>query len=293
MTRVEPRRVRIVRRDMHRGQTVMGGLIARMIMGLVAAAFWVVPVAAQGDASNTCISCHASLEDEDMSEPVGQWQRGVHNPAGIACQDCHGGNPASLVEDDAHSVEAGFIGEPEPEEIHEVCASCHQLQTDNYLPSPHGIESEFWPSCTDCHSNHEVKHPVVAEISIPANCEDCHEQDIMDDFITVVDRGLNPLADFNRAAEEIESSGVPVALIMSQANLAKDAFRTRASHVFVMANIIATVDSLEKTYTKIEKDLDLARTEVETRRKFGWLLASIFVIMAGVIWLYKRALPDE
>ena len=164
---------------------------------------------------------------------------------------------------------------------------------ENYLLSPHGIEGEFWPSCVDCHNNHEVEHPVVARIAVPDKCEDCHEQETLDAFITVVDRGLNPLADFRRAAEEIKPSGVPVEQILAATNLSKDAFRTRASHVFVMADIIATVDSLDGVYTGIKKDLDTARTEVDTRRKFGWLFSTLLVVMAGVVWLYKRSLPEE
>lgn len=267
--------------------------VTRLIMGLAVVLLWTWPAVAQLLTSNTCISCHARLDDEDMAVSVGQWRRSVHNPAGIVCQDCHGGNPATVVEDKAHDVEAGFIGEPEPEQIHEICGSCHQSQVNNYVPSPHGLEGEFWPNCMDCHGDHEIIHPTVARISVPDKCEECHEQKLLDAFITVVERGLNPLAGFRVAAEDIESGGVPTEHILLQTNMAKDAFRSRASHVFVMAHIMATVDSLEETYAKIGKDLETVRTEVDTRRKFGWLFATLFVLMAGVLWLYKRSLPEE
>ena len=138
-----------------------------------------------------------------------------------------------------------------------------------------------------------MTHPEVARIAVPGKCEDCHEQDTLDSFIAVVNRGLNPLADFRLAAGQIAASGVPVEQILLQTDMATDGFRNRASHVFVLANMIATVDSLETTYTKIEKDLDMVRTEVETRRKFGWLFATLFVLIAGVIWIYKRSLPEK
>ena len=248
--------------------------------------------AQQAVLTNTCINCHAGLDDEDMSLPVFEWQRSVHNPAGIACQDCHGGNPATMVEDEAHDVEMDFVGLPDPYVVHELCGECHQVQMENYLPSPHGIEGDFWPNCVDCHANHEVVFPRASLISIPDNCEDCHEQAIMDDFVTLTDRGLEPVNEFRRAAAEIGAAGVPVETILAQASLARDAYIQQASHVFVLERMVAIVDSLEQVYPRIRKDVDTARTEVDTRRRFGWMFIGLFLVLAGVIWLYRRSLPD-
>ncbi len=248
--------------------------------------------AQQTATSNTCVSCHADLDDEDMSLPVAEWQRSVHLPAGIACQDCHGGNPATTVEEEAHDVEKGFVGLPEPDTVHEMCGSCHQIQMENFLPSPHGIEGDFWPNCVDCHTNHDVVYPEASLISIPDNCEDCHEQEIMDDFIALTDRGLGPVNGFRQVADEIRLSGVPVDMILARTTLAREAYIQEASHVFVLEKMIATVDSLEQVYPQIQKEVDIARTEVDTRRKFGWMFIGLFLLLAGVTWLYRRSLPD-
>ncbi len=243
-------------------------------------------------ATNTCVSCHAGLDDEDMSLPVAEWQRSVHRPADIACQDCHGGNPATMVEDDAHDVEREFVGLPDPYIVHELCGACHQVQMENFLPSPHGIEGDFWPNCVDCHTNHEVVFPQASLISIPDNCEDCHEQEIMDDFIALTDRGLGPVNEFRLVAEQISSAGVPVEMILAQASLARDAYIQQASHVFVLEKMIAIVDSLEQVYPSIQKEVDTAHIEVDTRRRFGWMFVGLFLVLAGVTWLYRRTLPD-
>ncbi len=248
--------------------------------------------AQQTATSNTCVSCHADLDDEDMSLPVAEWQRSVHLPAGIACQDCHGGNPATTVEEEAHDVEKGFVGLPEPDIVHEMCGSCHQIQMENFLPSPHGIEGDFWPNCVDCHTNHDVVYPEASLISIPDNCEDCHEQETMDDFIALTDRGLGPVNGFRQVADEIRLSGVPVDMILARTTLAREAYIQEASHVFVLEKMIATVDSLEQVYPQIQKEVDIARTEVDTRRKFGWMFIGLFLLLAGVTWLYRRSLPD-
>lgn len=248
--------------------------------------------AQQTAAANNCVSCHADLDDEDMSLPVFEWQRSVHRPADIYCQDCHGGNPSTMVEDEAHDVEMDFVGLPDPYDVHELCGECHQIQMNNYVPSPHGLEGDFWPNCMDCHSNHEVVFPQASMISIPDNCEDCHEQAIMDDYIALTDRGLEPIVEFRRAAEEIRSSGVPVDLILTQAALARDAYVERASHVFVLEKMVAVVDSLEQIYPSIREKVETARTEVDTRRRFGWMFIGLFLVAAGILWLYRRSLPD-
>jgi hypothetical protein len=268
-----------------------------LFAGLLAAAALSGSAVAQETAgaatANSCIACHGKLDEKKLAEPVPLWHLSVHKPAGIACQDCHGGNPTAMAEEQAHDPNAGYIGTPPPETFHEVCGTCHQLQKDNYLPSPHGIEGSFWPSCVDCHSNHEVKHPVAAEISVPDKCEDCHEQEVLDRFIAVVDRGLAPLAGFRQAADELRPAGVPVDEIIAQARMAEDAFDQQASHTFNLQRIGTTVDSLEGGYDSIQKRVEAARTEVGVRRRFGWMFAVLLVVMAGVIWLYRRALPDE
>ncbi len=241
---------------------------------------------------NTCVTCHADLEDKKMSTPVSEWERSVHRPADISCQDCHGGNSNTSSKENAHDISKGFVGLPEPEVVHETCGTCHQSQKDNYLPSPHGIEGDFWPNCVDCHSNHEVIYSDASLISIPDNCEDCHEQETMDDFIALTNRGLEPLKSFQKAAAEIRLSGVPVDMILAQTILARETYIQNASHVFVFEKMIATVDSLERVYPQIQKAVDSAQTEVDTRLRFGWVFVCLFLLIAGVIWLYRRHLPS-
>ncbi len=241
---------------------------------------------------NTCVTCHVKLDDEKMAKPVPLWQKSEHQEAGISCQDCHGGNPNGATKELAHDLNAKYIGTPEPAAIHNVCGTCHQLQTENYVASPHGLEGSFWPSCVDCHSNHEVKRAVVSEIAVPANCENCHEQEVLDAFIKGIDRGLTPLRAVRQEVQALEPTGVPIEAILAQVSLARDAFDQKASHTFRLVRINDTVDSLEKGYTAIEKKVAQAKNEVGVRRRFGWLFASLFILMAGVIWLYRRSLAD-
>ena len=44
---------------------------------------------------------------------------------------------------------------------------------------------------------------------------------------------------------------------------------------------------------EINKDITAVRDEVNTRRKFGWVIIVLLVFMAGIIWMYRKSLPDE
>ncbi|MBM3265510.1 MAG: hypothetical protein FJY97_19105 [candidate division Zixibacteria bacterium] len=244
-------------------------------------------------AVNTCVTCHAGLDDEKMSEPVAEWHRSVHKPAGISCQDCHGGNPTASVKELAHDPNAKYVGVPEPVTVHETCGICHQVEKDNYVASPHGLQGNFWPGCVDCHGNHEIKYPVTAAIAVPDKCDDCHDQPVLDAFIAGVDKGLKPLSDIRRDVEALRPSGVPIDEILSQAALAEDAFDRQASHTFNLSQVHGVADSLQKGYERLRKQEAAARTESDVRRRFGWVFAMLFVVMAGIIYLYRRSLPDE
>lgn len=254
---------------------------------------FLLPATVVGQPSNTCVLCHASLEQEAMAAPVPEWRGSVHQVAGIACQECHGGFAISMIREASHDVEAGFKGELQPEQVHEACGTCHEIQMTNYLASPHGLEGGLWPSCIDCHGSHNIRQPQVAEISIPDNCEDCHENATLDQFVTVVNGILDPISETRKAALELRSTGVPVDQILGQVDRIRNTYRERASHVFLFDTIIPKADLFQDSLKNVERDLLFVREEVSTRLKFGWILAIFCVVVAGFLWLYRRSLPDE
>ncbi|MBI4552051.1 MAG: hypothetical protein HY710_07295 [Candidatus Latescibacteria bacterium] len=249
------------------------------------------PPAAQPGGSG-CLTCHASLEDEEMSKAVPAWQQSVHKTAGIGCQDCHGGSPKSMVKEQAHDPNAGYIGIPDPTAVPEQCGKCHQVQRDNYIPSPHGTVGEFIPNCVDCHSDHKVVPADVVKISTPKRCGDCHTDDILDQFNGVITGVLTPIAQAKQAAADLRPAGVPVDHIDAGADLAREMFRQKVSHVFVFQTIVPRADSVKASLKKVDTDIRAARTEVSTRRKFGIVAAGFLVILAGFIWLYRRTLSE-
>ncbi len=242
---------------------------------------------------NACILCHNSLDDDEMAPPVSTWRRNVHRSAGVSCQDCHGGLPNSMVKENAHNPEAGYIGVPDSTVVPDVCGTCHQQQRENYISSPHGVAGSFSPNCVDCHNDHEIVHPQVTRIAIPDKCNNCHEDSTLEEFIGLVTQALVPISDARREVETLRPTGVSVDFIQAQVDLAENTYSSQVSHVFTFSTIKPQVKFLQMDFDEINKDITAVRDEVDTRRKFGWVIIVLLVFMAGIIWMYGKSLPDE
>lgn len=144
----------------------------------------------------SCIECHKTM-DAEFGGLVESFLGSVHREVDLNCSDCHGGNPASMLIQEAMSPEAGFIGKPDRREIVFVCDRCHgdqqymkrygNLRTDQlelYKTSIHGqalLEQGDTnvAVCTDCHTAHNILRVNNPESSVykknlPATCAACH-----------------------------------------------------------------------------------------------------------------------
>ncbi len=132
-----------------------------------------------------CYTCH---EKERISE-----QNAIHIKEGVACVDCHGGNPESADRTNAHG--GSFSGKIQRQNIPALCGSCHSdvrkmnpygIPTDQqnqYLSSKHGEALSQGKTdvavCVDCHGAHgilKVGNPgsPVYPKNIPGTCGKCH-----------------------------------------------------------------------------------------------------------------------
>ena len=144
-----------------------------MLKGLICAGVFAATMVSNVCAdTNTCISCHQELEEEDMRAPVTGMQLDVHARHGLSCVDCHGGDATAEDVDEAMSEEKGYVGVPDRETMPGFCGRCHQdatymrkfnpgLRVDQvelYWTSVHGQKlksgDEKVATCTDCHAHH-------------------------------------------------------------------------------------------------------------------------------------------
>ena len=123
-----------------------------------------------------CVRCHLTAGRE-LTVPVRDFARSVHDRVGLSCNDCHGGN----TEDDAkaHEAEFGFIGTKLSAHM-AGCAECHVEEAEAFRKGPHFWDltkriNRDYPVCIDCHGNHDVGRP-PDEFSLTAVCTECHKQ---------------------------------------------------------------------------------------------------------------------
>jgi hypothetical protein len=186
-------------------------------VGLLGALLWALPGAAE-ELVNTCVSCHAEEEDEEMSEPVEQWRRSVHAEAEVSCDACHGGDP--FEEDEELSMDeeaAGFVGAPGWADVPDTCGACHEDIRDGYAQSVMGgliDEGEEVAVCSTCHmgDGHAIVRPRPREILTRERCGECHDPDRAIELRDLLEETRDRIAGVEAEIQEIhgriDTSGV-------------------------------------------------------------------------------------
>jgi hypothetical protein len=147
-------------------------------------------------AKDSCLICHVDLQGS-LQQPAVAFRISVHFQQGLACADCHGGDPNSDDPETAMSAAKAFIGTPERTAIPKLCARCHSDpsfmrkynprervdQYSEYQTSVHGQRLKAGDTqvatCIDCHSVHDIR-PVrdpmapVYPLRVPQTCGHCH-----------------------------------------------------------------------------------------------------------------------
>jgi hypothetical protein len=123
-----------------------------------------------------CVRCHLTAGRE-LTVPVRDLARSVHDRVGLSCNDCHGGNTKN--DDTAHEAEHGFIGTKLSAHMAR-CAECHTRQAETFRKGKHYWDltksiNRKYPVCIDCHGNHDIGKP-PADFTLTNVCTDCHKQ---------------------------------------------------------------------------------------------------------------------
>lgn len=187
-----------------------GRLIAFLALTLVVSG---APAFAQtnGAAEIVCLQCHSTLPDA-YSRPVTLWRGSIHAANGIACNDCHGGNPTDAAT--AMNPAQGFLGVPPEEEIPAFCGRCHVGVLKDYLSSQHGQAlGSGGPTCVTCHGSHQIVKATL-ELINESLCSRCHSYErarlikmnmtALDSQITALDTRITRLKQGGIAVDRLE-----------------------------------------------------------------------------------------
>ncbi|MBI2900119.1 MAG: cytochrome c3 family protein [Planctomycetes bacterium] len=177
---MEPRRLRCAT-DLTGAVSSCRGAAA---IGFCTVLFLTAPRGLAAQETSSCAPCH---EKERAQE-----EKSVHLREGVACTDCHGGDPKEIDKGRAH---ADRVKKVPHTEVPKLCGGCHAdvrrmnpygLPTDQlsrYQTSRHGEvlaqgDTEV-ATCTDCHRAHgvlSVKSPdsPVYPRNVPGTCGRCH-----------------------------------------------------------------------------------------------------------------------
>lgn len=123
-----------------------------------------------------CVRCHLTAGRE-LTAPVRDFARSVHDRSHLSCNDCHGGNTQE--DSTAHENEHGFIGTKLSAHM-EACSMCHALEARWFQKGKHYWDlskriNRDYPVCIDCHGSHDIARPPEA-FSTTNVCTDCHKQ---------------------------------------------------------------------------------------------------------------------
>jgi hypothetical protein len=154
---------------------------------------------------SSCVSCHSDADRAGSASPpiVELYRAGVHAEVGLACHDCHGGNPDPALAADAEAAmdptfgPSPFLGSPERREVPGFCGRCHSDpvfmrrfdpgarvdQEREYWTSYHGLALERGDTrvatCIGCHGAHGIRRSddprsAVYPTRVAATCASCH-----------------------------------------------------------------------------------------------------------------------
>lgn len=234
-----------------------------------------------------CITCHATLPGK-YGEPVTLWQGSVHGENGIACNDCHGGDPADAAM--AMSPARGFLGVPKEKDIPAFCGRCHVGVEKDYRASAHGRAlGRGGPTCVTCHGNHRVVKASLALID-EQNCSRCHSferarmiREAMREteaLITVID---GKIAAFRSRGADTDK-------------LEKGLFAVRNSYRSLFHNV--DVELVKKESARIQGELQKLKQqlrgldEIERKRKLAGAAAVAGALLAALLFHLLRKTYD-
>jgi hypothetical protein len=175
----------------------------RLLIAAFAAAVAIAGAARAATAPSSCVACHGNPDyfDEESIARTKAVATDVHGKAGLACQDCHGGNPDPSLADDPSAMDENgtppFVGAPARADVPGFCGRCHSdpVFMKRFRPDPRvDQEREYWTSrhgealrqgdakvatCVDCHGAHGIKGPAdgtspVHPTHVAETCARCH-----------------------------------------------------------------------------------------------------------------------
>src|SRR5262245_48530288 len=121
-----------------------------------------------------CVRCHLTAGRE-LTAPLRDFARSIHDFAKLSCNDCHGGDTKN--DATAHESAHGFIGTKLSAHM-AACTACHERATLGFRKGKHfwdltkSINGKY-PAYLDSNDNHDIGRP-SDECALARRRTDCH-----------------------------------------------------------------------------------------------------------------------
>ncbi len=235
-----------------------------------------------------CIQCH----DSDMMKPglrkiPGEWRQSWHYQNGVACHDCHGGDPVDAAL--AMSPERGFVGKPGHKDVPEFCGKCHIGILKNYLESGHGKalkSSGSGPNCVTCHGSHAVQKASI-DIINEQRCTQCHSFDRAGKIKQALSSTEKRIHDIDKDLANLSGQGIYTE------EETKALFRTHAEfrtlfHTVDVSLVKQKTDGFLSQLDMLQKKVDQLFRELKSRKYFSGFFFLLFAAMGIVTYLLGK-----
>lgn len=238
----------------------------------------------EGGANNSCIKCHAILLDKRLNKPVDLWASSIHAEVGNTCDGCHGGDPKDLT-GRSMSLENGFQGAPNENEVASFCGKCHQDLSDKYMTSLHWKKRA--QSCVDCHGFHAILRS-SSEIVTEEKCGECHDYDVADKLNNILQSFHGRIKTSEEQAKLI--SGFPTEPITEELNKVRKGFRQirRVSHTTDFKLMEIEVEKVNALLESTNSEIGRLQALGKERRLIGYALIATFLLLAFVTYFYNK-----
>lgn len=249
-----------------------------------------------------CLICHAAKTMKPAyREVVSQWRKSVHYANGIACNDCHGGDPNNMAL--AMSPQKGFVGVPTYRGVMQFCGKCHIdilkscciggaqfiIMGGTHCTNSHCIAlmtTGIGPNCVTCHGAHDIQKANINLIN-PQLCGRCHSYDLAKTMKAALWHTEVKMQDLHKNLQILQSGLIPTA------EEEKTLYRTEESYRSLFHTV--DVNMVKEKTNQFNVELDALQVKVQKgfqemyfRRDFALLLMLIFLGLAISFFLLNR-----
>jgi hypothetical protein len=283
------------------------------------------PAAQDPYAGNACVQCHRDLPGRSSEIVDLEWKHSVHYGANVACEGCHGGNPAVTraqfaSEDElkraAHldrnpefllmdAGDTGFVSAARGRSVSYFCGKCHARIKSEHLGSPHGEFGD--PTCLYCHGqgSHRITSPTPQIIDTRSRadrgrCSACHRAGTMQSVTRIRALLLDTEEQIKTSGQlyaELESWGYRSLELEKLHHHAKEV-RSQLRQVFHSFNMREISNFAAEINGSVERTRDthamVGRLRATQRRQMivGSVAVSLLLTLAGLLVYYKHSFLD-